>query len=344
MKGKQYPIGCHVGGPEPPIILITHDESIFSANDGRHQAWIADNSTFLRPKGKGRGIIVSEFLLPWSRLNLLSLPKERQDELVASGLSLEAVEYFEYSQESGYWDSRRLIEQIEKKALPIAKALYPGYQFVFLFDNATSHSVFADDALRVAKMNKGEGGKQPLLRDGWYKEGDTIIRQEMFYIKSDPATGIVEKIPKGIQRVLEERRVWPAEGLNLECPAPRCEPCSELANCTNCIRGKRCDTCKAVIVHSGQYKCTPKRRCDNCVHRKNICSCVQKQTCNPCQERAKRGCTDCDALPPKCSSESQLISSPPFFPFEVCKLITHLSRLLCTSSYGFTTRLYGTKE
>jgi hypothetical protein len=63
MKEKEYPIGCHVGGPDRPIVLITHDESIFSANDGRHQAWIEDGSTFLRPKGKGKGIMVSDFLL-----------------------------------------------------------------------------------------------------------------------------------------------------------------------------------------------------------------------------------------------------------------------------------------
>ena len=39
------------------------------------------HGTFLRPKGKGKGIMVSDFLLPWSRLNLYSLPKTRQDEL-----------------------------------------------------------------------------------------------------------------------------------------------------------------------------------------------------------------------------------------------------------------------
>jgi hypothetical protein len=248
-------------------------------------------------------------------LNLLSLPKEKQNELVASGLSLEAVEYFEYNQENGHWDSHRLLEQIEKKALPIAKALYPGYQFVFLFDNATSHSVYADNALRVAKMNKGEGGQQPILRDGWYKDGDTLIRQEMFYTETDPVTGIVRKVPKGIQRVLEERKLWPTEGLNLECPTPRCESCSGSANCRNCTKGTRCDTCRATIVHSGQYKCTSKHRCDNCVHRKMICKCVPKQVCSFCKERVKRGCKDCDLLPPKCTSESQLI---PIFFFFLC--------------------------
>jgi len=31
----------------------------------------------------------------------------------------------------------------------IAEVLYPGYSFRFLFDNATSHSIYVDDALRA---------------------------------------------------------------------------------------------------------------------------------------------------------------------------------------------------
>ena len=99
MKIKEYPSDCAVGGPNRrPIIIITHDESIFSANDGRHQAWISENGMFLRPKGKGKGIMVSEFLLPWSRLNLLPFPNEQQGELIATGVPLEVVEYFKYGQ------------------------------------------------------------------------------------------------------------------------------------------------------------------------------------------------------------------------------------------------------
>ena len=36
---KSYPDDCQVGGSQRrPTILITHDESIFSANDGKKQA------------------------------------------------------------------------------------------------------------------------------------------------------------------------------------------------------------------------------------------------------------------------------------------------------------------
>ena len=48
--------------------------------------------------------MVSDFLLPWSRLNLFSLPPQRQEELVSSGVPLKTVTYFEYGKmEEGYW-------------------------------------------------------------------------------------------------------------------------------------------------------------------------------------------------------------------------------------------------
>lgn len=39
MKEKKYPPDCVIGRfNQRPIIVITHDESIFSANDGKQQA------------------------------------------------------------------------------------------------------------------------------------------------------------------------------------------------------------------------------------------------------------------------------------------------------------------
>ena len=51
------------------------------------------------------------------------------------------------------------MKQVKEKALPIAEALYLGYSLLFLFDNATSHSVYLMDALRIKNMSKGSDGK-----------------------------------------------------------------------------------------------------------------------------------------------------------------------------------------
>lgn len=78
MKDKTYPPDYAVGGEDRrPVIIITHDKYTFSANDGIRKAWTRIGDTFLRPKDRGQGIIVSEFLLPFGRLNLFSLFEEK---------------------------------------------------------------------------------------------------------------------------------------------------------------------------------------------------------------------------------------------------------------------------
>lgn len=57
--------------------------------------------------------------------------------------------------EEGYWTGEHFLDQIWAKALPIREALYPGYELLFMFDNAISHAVYAKDALQVVYINKG---------------------------------------------------------------------------------------------------------------------------------------------------------------------------------------------
>ena len=111
------------------------------------------------PKGKRRGIIVSDFLLLWSCVNLAFFLLEKQKKLTKLNITFEAATYFEYRKmEERYWTGEHLLDQIQNKALPIEKALYPRYELLFMFDNATSHAVYAKDALQVGNMNKSFGG------------------------------------------------------------------------------------------------------------------------------------------------------------------------------------------
>lgn len=73
---------------------------------------------------------------------------------------LEVAELFEYRKnDKGYWDRAKLHKQIVSKALPIVEVLYSGYSLLFFFDNITSHSSYANNALRIGGMNKSSGGK-----------------------------------------------------------------------------------------------------------------------------------------------------------------------------------------
>lgn len=208
--------------------MITYDESTFNANDGSRQVWQKKNHFILCSKGKGKGIIVSDFLLPWSRLDLFSLFHTRQEELANLDIPLEAVEFFEYGKNNdGYWNGEHLLKQVVKKAMPIGEALYPGYQLLFLFDNATSHLVFAFDALQVDEINKDTKRQQRFLQNRWYTDCDkNIVQQEMFFWKPNQSPDqSPTRVQKRIQIVLEEQNLWPSAGLKLSCDKPECSNC-----------------------------------------------------------------------------------------------------------------------
>lgn len=69
------------------------------------------------------------------------MEKEQDRVVQCYGLSSKkVVEILEYRKNNeGYWDRVKLLKQVKKKALPEAKALYPGYLLLFLFDNAMSY-------------------------------------------------------------------------------------------------------------------------------------------------------------------------------------------------------------
>lgn len=246
----------------------------------------------LRPKGKGQGIMILDFL------HLLS---NDQDFLLAatSLIDTEAVEIFEYRKNNDeYWDGPKLLKQVIEKAVPIAEALYPGYSFLFMFDNATSHAVYAEDALCMGNMNKSSGEKQALLRDGWFETDGIRYPQQMSHFTQDDTL-----IPKGIQRILEERNLWPDSGLNLECLKPKCYNCQRMTDCKICVKGSQCQRCKSPVIHSAI--CSKARKYDACVQRKISCQCVAKQYCAQCSSK-KGKYMDCEDLLPRCSSEGMI--------------------------------------
>lgn len=95
------------------------------------------------------------FFLPWSHLNLVFFLFEKQKEQVELGILFKAATYFESRKmEEGYWIGEHLLDQISKKILLIEEILYSDYKLLFIFDNATSHAVYAKDALQIENMNK----------------------------------------------------------------------------------------------------------------------------------------------------------------------------------------------
>ena len=205
---KELPSG------EKEKILVTHDESTFNANDGKRRMWIQGDAQPLRQKSKGRGIMVSEFMTPRGRL---CLPDNCKDSITINGQQrIQATEYLEYGQDN-YWTGEKMVRHTVDIAIPIFEKRYPDCQAVFIFDNASNHAAFAQDALVAKNMNLGPGGKQPKMRAGF------------IHSKQCSQSMVNEAgLPKGIKQVLIERGLWKPT-MKLDCK-PQC-PIPLVSNC-----------------------------------------------------------------------------------------------------------------
>ena len=178
-------------------VVLFHDESTFQANDDQPTLWATKGSSVMRPKSKGSGIMVSDFIS--ERDGYLALTEEEYEKAKQSDPSIRkhARQLLEYGEaREGYWTAERFMCQI-KEAVKIAEAKYlreQGWKIVWLFDHSSCHAAMPDDALDVSKMNVNPGGKQRVMWDGWWGGKPQ---------KMNNARGI----PKGMQLVLEERGI-----------------------------------------------------------------------------------------------------------------------------------------
>lgn len=177
---------------DQPLVFVTHDESHFCTNDGTRAGWFKEGHQPIRPKGNGRGIMVSDFLTPMGRL-----PNTAQ--LLETG-------------KDNWWTSEMLVQQLEN-AVAAFKTHFPGCKGVWLFDNATSHSAFSKDALVANSVSLNPGGKQPRMKDGYFfKDGRKVV-QPMCFPEDHPA---FPGQPKGARVILQERGLWDSS-LPLTC-------------------------------------------------------------------------------------------------------------------------------
>lgn len=206
-----------------PIILITHDESTFNANDGTRAGWKLNGQNPLRPKGRGKGIMVSAFCTPGGLLKLddditdqkiLELfpdwPKRKNGSIVR-----ESVELLEYGKDD-YWDGDKMVQQA-LHVMRLFEFLFPGYQALFAFDNAASHCAFSPDALVATTLLS----KQPdfLAQKGRLQEeierrGHAVI----FYPKFHCELNFIERFWSSAKHYARENCTYSLNGLRRVVP------------------------------------------------------------------------------------------------------------------------------
>ncbi|CAG8764380.1 18448_t:CDS:2, partial [Acaulospora morrowiae] len=99
----------------------------------------------------------------------------------------------------GYWDGKKLLLQL-KNVITIFEWTHSGYIGVWVFDNVTSHTGMAPDALVAARMNLNPGGMQSKMRDTTWNEKI----QKMTY-PDDYYESFLRSQPKGIKTILIKR-------------------------------------------------------------------------------------------------------------------------------------------
>ncbi|KAI3648086.1 hypothetical protein MP228_005940 [Amoeboaphelidium protococcarum] len=185
---------------ECEYVWITQDESTYYANDSKLTFWGEEDEGCLRPKSLGQSLMVSAFMCP------------------CHGVLSEFRETIEPGKNrDGWWKTEDLVGQVQR-IIPAFERLHPGMKAVFTFDASANHHSMKSDALVAQRLNKSDGGKAPILRDGYFTNAEgRIVVQKMQFTEAD---GQRDKIgvQKGIQTILQERGLWPEKAtFNLKC-------------------------------------------------------------------------------------------------------------------------------
>jgi hypothetical protein len=91
-------------------VLVTHDETLFHANDGRKSGWGPGSEQPMRKKGQGQAIHVSDFLC--ETIGRLKLSEEQCGALTNSDFPVEArVLIHPGVNHDGFWNVEQLVKQ-----------------------------------------------------------------------------------------------------------------------------------------------------------------------------------------------------------------------------------------
>jgi hypothetical protein len=224
------------------VVVWHHDESIFYANDRRKVRWVHDSEKAMPvTKGEGASLMVADFVS--ADYGWLCSPDGSQQARIL---------FKPGKNRDGYFDCEEIIDQTTT-AMDILKKYFPDDDHVFVFDNATTHTKRADDALSARKMPKNTpaAGKNwgvsvterdsngkivydtngkpkkvvKRMSDGRFANGQP---QSLYYPDGHPRAGVF----KGMAQILTERGLVKESKLRYECHSFKCAPGS--SNC--CVR------------------------------------------------------------------------------------------------------------
>lgn len=203
------------------IVYVNHDETTCYANDDMKTIWIEKGETILKKKGMGLSLMVSDFYCEChgSMTATINGVEIKGREIIHAGKNRD-----------GWWTNEDLVKQL-KKVIQIFEVLHPDCLALFAFDNSQNHNACAPDALVANRIPFGDNVKTPIIRDGWWSDGN-IIHQQKMQVRVRKPNGDVVIMPKGINRILTERGLMKKFSLKCtgECTSVECCARSLLSN------------------------------------------------------------------------------------------------------------------
>jgi hypothetical protein len=158
---------CHL-----PCFFMGQDESCYAAFALPKKVWRLNNTTKMRKKTEGQGVMITLFLDPLNgvgfKMNEEQLAKvntwrESNDKPLL--LESPGLIFFQYgARREGYWTYEKFKEQVSDM-LDCVNVLYPHTQVGFEVDQSSGHTKHKDDGLSVQCKGKSWGGKQGSMRD-----------------------------------------------------------------------------------------------------------------------------------------------------------------------------------
>jgi len=121
-----YDLKCPPKEQLEKTIVLFHDESIFFANEDQGSQWGEKDNFAIKPKSKGSGIMISDFIDEFNGYLCLSDTEYSVAKgKYGSNVKKEARVYLEYGESrEGYWTSSKFLPQMDN-VVKIADIKYP---------------------------------------------------------------------------------------------------------------------------------------------------------------------------------------------------------------------------
>ena len=103
-------------------VVFFHDESTFQANEDQPTFWGTKGTTVMKPKSKGSGIMVSDFVDEINGYLCLTHEEYRRAREVDKTTQMTARSLLEYDEaREGYWTCDKFMQQMKKSRVQIPK-------------------------------------------------------------------------------------------------------------------------------------------------------------------------------------------------------------------------------